>query len=458
MALSRGRGVVEFEEDLTVVGTVRARVDAHDRLLPRHFKANPPMTAMQIRAALSQLTRHPELREQIAAFASHFLLNLSLFAVVIAASVILAPAEFAHFSLANNYIMLGAMLMDMGLNTAALKLAIEGDRRDFLDINLALKTFFFLFATALLAVVTLFAGPQRELVILSCSAGLACWYATRCIEQYRRLFWRYASLNLQLSVSRIVVGGLSLATGSWAFIALSIHVLALLPISAATIAQLVRRSDLLKSLWPRSTLTILFRAAPAYFLTAVLYSSIPAIAQTAIYLRNDIAATGAFGIVVLLVGPISLLTNTLRIYLQPQIMLKDLSDVDVFGLGRGSLRIVAGAYFSILLLSILPASLLVGWFYADRYPQAGLYLLIFGSACCVVDALGFYNMRVLRGNLINLGLAVNAARALFAAFPLLYDGLAPLAIVAWTAVVVVIGELALFIILNIVEKREDVPS
>ena len=416
------------------------------------------MKASDALAALRQLQRHPDLREQIAAFGSHFFLNLSLFAIVIVASLILEPTEFAHLSLANNYIMVGAMLMDFGLNTAALKLAIEGDRRDFLDINLALKAGFFIVFTSIFAVSALFVGPVRELSILSCAAGLAFWYATRCIEQYRRLFWGYAALNLKLTASRIIVGGLSLATKSWMIIALGVHVVALVPICAPTIMKLLRRPDILRTSFQRSTVMILMRLAPAYFLAAALYSAIPVIAQTAIYLGNDIEATGAFGIVVLLVGPISLLTNTLRIYLQPQIIFKSLYNVEVFGLGRGSLHVVVGAYLGFLLLGVVPASFIVDWFYQGSLPQAGMFLLIYGSACCVVDGLGFYNMRSLRGGLIWVALAVNVVRAALAALPLLRPEIGAYAIVVWSAAVLVAGELILFLLLNIVDRANAAMS
>ena len=414
------------------------------------------MKARDALAALRQLQGHADLREQIAAFGSHFLLNLSLFAIVIVASLILEPAEFARLSLANSYIMVGAMIMDFGLNTAALKLAIEGDRRDFLDINLAIKLGFFLVFTSVFAVFTMFRGPVQELLILSCASGLAFWYATRSLEQYRRLFWRYAALNLKLTASRIIVGGLALATKSWMIIALAVHVVALMPICAATSVKLLRMPDILRSSFQRPTVMVLMRLAPAYFLAAALYSAIPVIAQTAIYLGNDIEATGAFGIVVLLVGPISLLTHTLRIYLQPQIILKSLYDVEVFGLGRGSLHVAVGAYLGFLLLGVVPTSFIVDWFYQERLPQAGMFLLIYGSASCVVDAMGFYNMRSLRRGLIWAALAVNVVRAALVALPLLRPGIGASAIVVWSAAVLIAGELVLFLVLTRVDHGTSV--
>lgn len=406
-------------------------------------------------AALQRLKANPDLREQSAAFGSHFILNLSLFVIVIVASVILETNEFAYLSLANNYIMVAAMLMDFGLNSAALKLSIEGDKRDFLDINLALKAGLFLVFTTILIFFVFAGGPSREIAILSCASGLAFWYATRCIEQYERRFWRYAALNLKLTASRIIIGGLALFSKSWMIITLAVHVVALLPICATAIMGLIRHKESLRGAFQRTTLKILLRMAPAFFLAAALYSVIPVIAQTAIYLSNDTAATGAFGIVVLLVGPISLLTNTLRIYLQPQIILKRLHDVDVFGLGSGSLHIVVGAYLGFLLLAIIPASFLIDWFYDGRYPQVGTFLLIYGTACCVVDALGFYNMRMLRGGLIWVGLCVNVLRATLVALPLLHPDIGAFAIVVWAAFVLVAGELILFWLLTVAGRANS---
>lgn len=407
--------------------------------------------------ATQQVLRlNPDLREQLAAFSSHFTLNLSLFAIVIAASVLLEPTEFAHLSLANNYIMVVAMVLDFGLNGACLKLSIENDQRRFVHINLAIKAVLFLICFVTLVFTWALYGPVREVIIVTCAAGLSFWYATRLIEQFDRRFLRYAILNLELAASRILFGGFSLITKNWVIIVFAVHVAALLPICVSTAKSLFRQWDVLKGSFQRSTVSMILRLAPAFFLGAAFFSAIPVIIQTIIYMTGDTQATGAFGIVVLIVGPIALLTNTLRIYLQPQIISKCLNSVDAFDLGPGSLHVVVAGYAILLLLGIVPLSYALDWVAQERFPQIGTFLLIYGSASCLTDAVGLYNIRVLRRSLVWVGLFVNMLRAALIAAPLFIPQIDALMIVSWSALVLIGGELLLLWVLAVVGRPRQV--
>ncbi|MFV0298405.1 MAG: hypothetical protein ACK5JT_20075 [Hyphomicrobiaceae bacterium] len=407
---------------------------------------------MGVRSMISAVWRNRELREQCLVFASQFTLNLSLVVILLVASLVLVPAEFARLSLVNGYIMIGAMLLDVGLNGASLKLSVETGQRAFVLLNQAVKAAVFVVSLLLLVVAGALGHGSAEVIVVACAAGLAFWYATRTVEQFDRLFVRYAKINLALGASRLLVGGTLIASRSWWMIAAGVHVVALLPICAKTLVVLMRDRREVWRACHGGGARVLLRLAPAFFFCAAFYSAIPVITQTAIAQTGDAMATGAFGIVLLVVGPVTLLTSTLRIYLQPQIIATSIQDVDVFGLGAGSLHLMVVVYASMLLLGIVPASMLVEWAYHLRYPGVGTMVLIYGGATCIVEAIGFYNVRVMRRDFVRVGLWVNVLRAGACALPFLYH-LSPLHIATWSAVVLVVGELALLWLLTAVDNN-----
>lgn len=401
------------------------------------------------------LQLHPHLRHQLAAFGSQLTLNLSLFGILFAASLLLEPAEFVRLSIANTYIFLLSTFLDFGLNNASLKLSIENRQRHFVNVNVVLKGGLFLISLVILVITAALIGPVREVIIFSGAAGISFWSATRVLDQYERRFLSYSVLNLVLAANRIVFGCLSLLTKSWMMIALAVHVVSLLPIQAATLSRMSRQWTAFKGSFQRNEITMLRRIAPLFFLGQVFFASIPVIVQTAIYLSGNTAATGGFGIVLLLLGPIALLTATMRIYLQPQVLLGSLDSVDIFGLGRGSFHIVVGAYAGLLLAGIVPTSFVVQWVYQERFPEVGSFLLVYAGTSCLVTALGFYNMRCLRGDLFWIAFAVNALRAALTAPLLVLPQIGALAMVTWSALVLLLGELLLMWLLTFAARPGD---
>ena len=69
--------------------------------------------------------------------------------------------------------------------------------------------------------------------------------------------------------------------------------------------------------------------------------------------------------------------------------------------------------------------------------------MIYGGASCIADAIGIYNMRCLKGQYIWIGLKANLVRAVLVAVTLLIPGLSALAVVVWSAIILVLGEVLL---------------
>ncbi len=413
------------------------------------------MKRFRAAAARTVLRLNSDLRDQLAAFSSQFILNLSLLAIVLVASFLLEPPEFVRLSLANSYIMLFARVFDFGLNSASLKLSIENNQPRFVDVNVAVKTGLFLISVVILLLTATPAGPVREVVIVTGAAGVAFWSATRVVEQYQRRFLRLSALNLALAASRIVLGGLALLSKSWVTIALAIYVAAQLPVHATSLMRLFGQWTALKSSLKWSEIRMLSRMAPPMFLSGALFNSLPVISQTAIYLCGDIAATGAFGIVLLFLGPLALVIGTLRIYVLPQILLSSLGSVDVFGLGRGSIHILVGAVAGLFLLGVVPMSFVLEWAYESRFPQIAPFLLIYFSAHCLTATVGIYNIRAYRGDLVWLQLAISGLQVALTAPLLMLPQVGALAIVIWSSLVLLGGELLLAWLLNIACRQRD---
>ncbi len=389
------------------------------------------------------LLRNQDVREQAAAFGSQLVLNLSFFGIMLAASLLLEVTEFARLSLVNGYIMMLAMVLDLGLNQTCLKLSIERNEPRFVDFNLTVKVALFGGAIVVLGLLAALGIGLVEGVVLASAASVALWTSARVLEQYHRRFWRYAALNLALAASRVLFAGLALISGRWIVVAIMLHIAAQLPVHIVTLKQMLAARHTWLVWSPPGEKGILRRLAPGVFLNGVLYTSLPVISQTAIFLKDDAIHAAAFGIVLLFLGPLSLVVNTLRIYIMPQVLSANLASVNAFGLGRGSMHILAGAFGGLFLLSIIPISFVLVWVFGARYPQIGTFFAIYFGAHCITDAVGLYNMRALRENLIWVSLAVAALRVAFTAPILLLPQVSALTIVAWSAAVLVIGELLL---------------
>lgn len=390
-----------------------------------------------------------DLRGQIAALGSNLVLNLSLFLIMMLASMKLAPEEFTKLSLATSSMTMLATGLDFGLNQSCLKLAIEHQRFSFIALNFVAKAISFAIVSLALLIATMLA-PAREFVVLAAAAGTAFWAATRVVEQYGRRFERLAALNLALAGTRVTFGAVAIASHSWILIVLAVHVFAQLPIHVASLLGTVRR--LFGSVEWRD-LRDLSRISPLMFGSATLFSSLPLITQTLIYRTSDVLASSAFGVVLIFMAPLSLVIVTLRVYILPQTLTVSLRHVDVFGWGRGSMHLLAGGLAGVLTLGLVPASVAINWFYGARFPDADRFFLVYFGAYSLASVIGLYNIRSQRGGLVRLDFYANLVRAGATALLALLPPLNPLAIVAWSAMILVLGELGLCLLLGLKPER-----
>ncbi len=392
-----------------------------------------------------------EAREQAGVFTSHLLLNVSFFLVMFIASKSLDVAEFASLSMANTWIMTLATIFSFGMDQTALKLSIERHSSSFIGINLVAKALFFLVAFGVFLVGTILYGPQANLVIVAAAAGVALWSATRVVEQYERHFTRLAWFNLSFAISRIVVGGLAIASRDWVLIVLALHVIAQLPIHATTFATAFRE---LRSTITLSSLRPMLTVSPLMFLSISLWGSLSLITQSVLHDRGDVLATSAFGVALLFISPVDLVITTFRIYVLPQILLRDMKEIDVFGLGAGSFNIIVLAFAAVLITVTVPIAALI---------QLDLRRPVSVGRMVLPDLFRR------RGD-NDLGRAAEPARPAGKPAAACRPGqswargghggahaspdLSPIGVVIWSTLVMIIGEIVLWAAINHVERRQ----
>ncbi|WP_460451725.1 hypothetical protein [Alsobacter sp. SYSU BS001988] len=376
-------------------------------------------------------------RGQSAVFGSQLVLNLSLFLVLLGASVRLDTGEFARLSLALGWIGVIGGVFNFGLDQAALKLAIE--RRDgaFITVNFYMKAALFIvtMAGALLGAALGYVTPA---IIVASAAGAAFWTSTRVVEQYRRRFARLAALNFALAASRVVIGGLSILSQSWVWISLGVHLIAQAPIHVFTLTRSIRE------LGPpagRSHLRPMLKVAPIMFASGALFTALPVITQQAMFSRGELAAASAFGVVQLFVAPLTIMIGTVRIYLLP--MALEESRRGSF-LGKRELAVLLSFGAALAAGVAILSSLILPAVYGARLPLAPVFAGLYLSAYVAIAVVGILNLRSQRGNLILADLGANGVR--FAATWALCTWLTdPLQLVAGVSLVLVIGELGLFV-------------
>jgi hypothetical protein len=394
--------------------------------------------------------------EQIGVFSSNLALNASLFVVLFVASVLLDTHEFARLSLGNNVVVQFANVIGFGLDFAALILSIESKRGSFIAINLVMKAAVFVFAFLLLLVWTSLVQLRFELVIFAAAAGVAFWASAIAVTQYERQFTRFALMHAALAVSRLTFGVGATLLRSWVLIILAVHVLAQVPIHLVTFAAYMRKYILkILTVSIRPDFVKLLTFSPLIFTSGILSSVLPLITQSLLYSRTDSSSTSAFGVVLIFAAPLNTLAATLEVYLLPQVLSRRNSEIDVFGLGPGSIKFLAFGFGTVLLLASIPAAIVLDWIYGQRMPLVAQFFVTYFGALVLSYSIAFYNLQGRRSTLVRVMIAVNFCRAVATGLLGVLPGIRSIVIVSSSAVILVAGEVALWIALSRAEQCSE---
>ena len=137
----------------------------------------------------------------------------------------------------------------------------------------------------------------------------------------------------------------------------------------------------------------------------------------------------------------------------PQILLRDMSEVDVFGLGAGSFNIIVLCFAAVFLAVTVPTAAVIQWIYGAQFPLAGWFFLIYSGGVVITISISLLNLRVQRQNLLRLAVLVNLGRAAATSLLFLVPNLHPIGVVTWSAAVLIMGEIVLWITINWVERK-----
>lgn len=380
------------------------------------------------------------LRDTAFVLLSNLAVNLTTFFVLSLAPRFLATDGFANLSLMIAACFFGTVLLDLGLNVSAVKKYSERRDQGFLSALLVVKGG--LVTASLLAIPLLFEGGMAATagaVVLS-TAALTWWAGTRAVEQARQDFSRFARQNLLFAALRAVLGGSALLTHDWLVVALAVFVAPSLLVAAFDLRRLRRLLVLPgRDVWREIAGYSRFTYLSSLFYNAALY-----VPQLFISARLGPIDVGTFGLILLFLGPLSLVNTSLRTFVLPKIAASEVTQAGLIADRRVRIAtlIVAGA----ALAGIALASVGLDLIYGSRFPELARLFAIYVGIYVAVSVLGPLNMEVHRLGAAGLEASVNGVRLLAAVVLLHALGTTLDRIVLISALVMLAGEIALFLL------------
>lgn len=329
-------------------------------------------------------------------FISAAAVNASAFAVLMMASRTLSLPAFAQLSNAMGLIVVGAALLDAGLNTTATKFHAAGQNATAIETMVFAKMM--LLACAIPAIVLAALGliPPLWAACAVAAASANLWGGWRARDIARSDVATLRTSSLKLALARMSLGIPAILTGSWLAVCVALWI-------APVLLLAPRRTSRPPVAEAMRGLREMAGYALKVHLSGVAFSALAFAPQIFINERFGQAEVATYGLVLIVIGPLSLIGASLRSYLLPR--------VSAGGLGAGSLGI---QMLSILGLcgaaAIGLASAALSWLYAATLPQIGAVFAVTSSCHVLTMALGLYNMRVHRLGVPQIELAVNIAR------------------------------------------------
>jgi O-antigen/teichoic acid export membrane protein len=378
-------------------------------------------------------TRRQHVREFTLLFVANTLVNLSTFAVFALSPRFLSIESFAALSLASSSCQILNAVLDLGLNTTALTKFSDRQDQRFLNTLISIKGGMFA-AALLLTPVALLAGPMELYAfVLISGAAVNFWTAMRTVDQAQQNFRAYVAANMAFAMVRLLVGCAALLTGVWQSVMAGIFIA---PVLCLVVIEFRRLKSRLT--FPvMATVREMFAYSKLVAVSGLCFLLLPYLPQYVIFARLSALEVSTYGIVLVYIGPLSLLIFSLRSYLLPKVCADDKL---MEGTAVLSWVILGGMAVA---LGLCGLSLVLGYLYAYRYPELPASFAVF-SLCYVLTAFaGFFNMRLYPRGLVAYELAINAARLGISALLLFLWGHTLLEIVLLSSATMAAGELCL---------------
>ena len=379
------------------------------------------------------------LRKTAVTSTTTLVIQLTTFAVLALAPLILPERDFAALVVIVAATMLSNAFFDLGLNLTATKFFGESkDAEWFISANrirlLSLPL------ACILSLLTAWLLAESDIAIgILCGAFLNLWNGIRSTDQARQHY-------LSFSRASMIFAGLRISFGSFALlvlrdplaIAIALYVVPVLAIRASIswplLATGLRRSG------RRSFRRMLEYALPVY-LNALVFVGLPYIPQFIVAERFGDLAAGQYGLLISFTAPISLLVYSLRAVLLPKIVGRE-EKIETFMWSQRGVLVITGIA---ILFSLGGAciGLLLEQIYGQRFPGIGISFLIFFTGFSITSAVGFYSLSVHTLGVPYIAVWISLAKIALLAVLLIFNGHSLNHVIASTSGAMISGELLL---------------
>lgn len=368
-------------------------------------------------------------------FISTLAIQLTTFAILALAALMLPIADFARLSIIVASVMLASALFELGLNITSTKM--YGDTRDegYLRAAFAMRLLLIPVGAALGAAVAL-SGLTDIGAGIALAAPLNLWNGVRATDQARQDYASFIRSSIVFAVMRGTAGLLALLIIAEPLpIAFAVYALPVAASALSASARLARQA--FSAPWPQ--LSHAYRYAGYVYLNAVTFIAVPYVPQFFVAARLDATAVGTYGLILTFSGPIALVVNSVYNVLLPKMLTPELKVEALLWSRRGFaiigalwLALMAGGGFFLLAMD---------QFYSAKFPDLLPLFVLFFSGFSASTLIGIYTLSVHTQGVPKLNAFVNVVRLIILTIAIYWLGQSLSAIVAIMVVVLLLGQL-----------------
>lgn len=386
--------------------------------------------------------------QTVLVFVSTLAIQLTTFAILAIAALIMPAEAFARLSLIVAATMLSLAIAELGMDTASARMYCDTKDEGYL------RTAFAVYLTSL-PVIALIAGSTAYVagatdIGLGIALGgiLNLWNALRSCDQARqdyRSFWR---ASFAFAALRLVAGGGTLyLTRDPVLTAAATYAL---PVVAGLLSTSARYAFEAFA-GPRRAIGELAWYTAHVYCSTVSFIAMPYISQFIMAARLDATAIGSFGLILAFCGPISLLMYSLQSVVFPVMVGGGKALEDLIWSWKG---------LSVILCSIL--ALIVGgaivgqgldFFYGHKYQGIATAFMIYFAGFSITSMVGLYSISQHTQGVPQYSNAINLIRVVTLTLLLSQFGTDLNSVILITVLTMCVGEFVLAALLGFRRRR-----
>lgn len=369
-------------------------------------------------------------------------IQVTTFAILAVAALIMPTEAFAKLSLIVAAAMLANAVFDLGMNTTSTKM--YGDTKDegYLRTAFAVRLSCLPISALSAGVATYLAGAPNIGLGIALGAVLNLWYGMRASDQARQDYRSFMRTSIAFAIVRVIAGGGTLYLTSDPFLT-----------AAATFGV-----PALAGLWSTSA-RFAFEAFSSHrrpagemisyatyvYINAAVFIAIPYVPQFIIASRLDATATGTYGLILVFSGPVALLVNSIYNVALPK-MLGGNDDLENTLWSAGGAALLTGLW-GCLMAGGGVLALLLGYFYAAQFPGVDTVFLMFFAGFSASALAGIYSVSMHTQGVPHVNMIVSVVRFICLLLVLYLFGTSLVSIVLLTLAVLMAGQIAVIVYL-----------